>query len=364
MSPSSSGEKTEKATSKKRRDARKEGQVMKSQDLVIAFSMAVLLGALKIFGPMIVGNLKGVMERMLTWDIPDVMTGPTVMNLFTEVVLYFALAVLPMLLAAMLVGVVFNVLQVGFMFTPKAMMPKFSRINPLEGFKRMFSKKTLIELLKSIVKIAVLGLVAYSEYQKLVIQTPGMMGETVDSIILSATTAMNMIFSIGFKLALALIVMAPFDLYFQWWKYEKDLMMTKQEVKDEYKLTEGDPKIKSRIKQKQREMSAMRMMQAVADADVVITNPTHYAVALRYKEGQDNAPVVVAKGKDFLAKRIRDEADAHSIPKVENKPLAQSLYFFCDLGDEVPENLYQAVAEVLAYIYRLKNNATRRRGVR
>lgn len=171
----------------------------------------------------------------------------------------------------------------------------------------------------------------------------------------SIPAAMDMLLSVGLKLGLAYAIFAPFDYFYQWWKHNKDLMMTKEELKEEFKLTEGNPQTKSRISQKQRQMSRMRMVQAVKDADVVITNPTHYAVALSYKEKENSAPVVVAKGKDYLAKSIREKAKEFNVEIVENRSVAQSLYFFCEVGDEVPEDLYKAVAEILAYVYKLKN---------
>ncbi len=366
MSPQqSSGEKTEKATPKKRRDAREKGQIVKSADLVVALSMAVLFGGLLAFGGGIVNNTKLMMVEMFTMPIPEQLTKAALGALTLRLLTRFILIIAPILGTALLGGVVFNVLQSGFMFTPKAMAPKFSRVSPLEGFKRIFSKRTLIELVKSIIKITVLVTVAYSSYKQQLQSMPGMMTAdiSIGSLNVTVRAIVDIIFGVSFKLVLALVVMAPFDLFFQWWKHEKDLMMTKQEVKDEYKLTEGDPQIKGRIRQKQRQMSAMRMMQAVAGADVVITNPTHYAIALTYNEERNRAPVVVAKGRDYLAKKIKDEADKYSVPKIENRPLAQYLYFYCDIGDEVPEEMYKAVAEILAYIYKLRHD-TGRQGVR
>jgi flagellar biosynthetic protein FlhB len=264
----------------------------------------------------------------------------------------------PILLAAFIGALVFNYLQVGFLFTTKAMAPKFERVSMIAGFKRIFSKRTLVELAKSIIKIAILGVVGYNEYTARMKDMPPLMW---DSLATSIQAAVDILIAVAFKLAIALAIFAPFDFLYQWIKYEKDLKMTKQEVRDEYKLTEGNPQIKSRIRQKQRQMSAMRMMQAVPDADVVITNPTHYAVALKYDEKSNSAPIVLAKGKDFIAKKIREKAAECRIEIVENKPLAQYLFFFCEVGDEVPEDMYQAVAEILAYVYKLKNRV---RGVR
>lgn len=358
MSPQSSGEKTEKATPKKRRDAREKGQVVKSMDAVTALSMAVVLAGISLFGGGMVNDIKAMMISAFTMDMAAEFNTADLLATTGDTILRFLTAVLPILLVALAAGMAFNILQVGFMFNPKLLKPKFSRINPLEGFKRMFSKRTFIELIKSVVKIAVLGMVAYSEYQVQVKKTENMMAESLTTAI---NTMLDMLSTIGFKLVIALVIMAPFDFFFQWRKHEKDLMMTKQEIKDEYKLSEGDPQIKSRIRQKQRQMSAMRMMQAVGAADVVITNPTHYAIALQYDESTNKAPLIVAKGKDFLAQKIKEEAAKHHVAMVENRQLAQYLYFFCEIGDEVPEEMYQAVAEILAYIYKMKQTG---RGVR
>lgn len=265
--------------------------------------------------------------------------------------MYLFLIMAPILLAAFISALVFNVLQVGFNFSTKALAPKMDRISMIAGFKRLFSTKTLIELLKSIIKITILGVVSYNEYKRHIEEFPMLMGQEMRFSIQSFVT---IILNVAFKLAIALAIFAPFDYLFQRWKHEKDLMMTKQEVKDEYKLTEGNPQIKSKIAQKQRQISSMRMIQAVQNADVVITNPTQYAIALSYKEKNTNAPLVIAKGKDHLAKKIREKAKEYNIEIVENKPLAQALYFYCEVGDEVPEDLYKAVAEILAYVYRLK----------
>ncbi|MGI6176564.1 MAG: flagellar biosynthesis protein FlhB [Christensenellales bacterium] len=353
MGPSNggAGEKTEKATPKRRRDARKKGQIIKSQDLVIALSLLIMLGGLSLFGPYVVDSLKKLMVAFFSMSTPDSLAGGTLSGIFSDLILRFLLILLPILGIAFLAGLIVNYLQVGFLFAPDAIKPKFSRISMISGFKRMFSVQSLANMIKAIAKITVLCFIAYGEYTAQLEKSPNMMG---NDLIQSAEAILDLLLSVGFKFALALVIMAPFDLFFQWRKHEKDLMMTKQEVKEEYKQTEGDPKIKGKIKQKQREMSAMRMMQAVAEADVVITNPTHYAVALAYKEEKHKAPIVLAKGKDHIARKIKERAAEHRVEMVENKTLAQQLYFFCEIGDEVPEELYQAVAEILAYIYKLK----------
>lgn len=351
MSQQPSGEKTEKATPKRKREAREKGQIFKSVEVNTALSMLVMFGVLAVFGRTIIENTKKLLRYFFTMQVPDDFGISAMVSMFGDALWMFIGIIAPILIAAFVAGVVFNLVQVGFMFSAKAMMPKFDRINPISGFKRVFSKRTLIDLVKSIIKITILGVVAYNEYEGHMKQFTGLMGQDVN---MASASFVEMILSIAFNLAIAFALFAPFDYMYQRWKYNKDLMMTKQEIRDEYKLTEGNPQIKGRIAQKQRQMSRMRMVQAVKDADVVITNPTHYAVALEYKEGKSTAPIIIAKGKDFLAQKIKEKAREVNVAIVENKPLAQSLYFFCEVGDEVPEDMYKAVAEVLAYVYRMK----------
>lgn len=351
MSPQPSGEKTEKATPRRKREAREKGQIFKSIEINTALSMLVMFGVLAVFGRTIVENIKKLLHYFFTMQAPDDFGVAAVVAMFGDAAWMFIGIIAPILVATFVAGVVFNLVQVGFIFSTKALAPKFDRISPLSGFKRIFSKRTLIDLVKSIIKIAILGIVAYNEYEGHMEDFKGLMGQDVG---LATASFVEMILSIAFNLAIAFAIFAPFDYMYQRWKHNKDLMMTKQEVRDEYKLTEGNPQTKGRIVQKQRQMSRMRMVQAVKDADVVITNPTHYAVALEYKEGKNTAPIIIAKGKDHLALKIKEKAKEASVQIVENKPLAQSLYFFCEVGDEVPEDMYKAVAEVLAYVYRMK----------
>lgn len=357
MSPQAGGDRTEPATPKKRRDAREKGQIFKSTDLVTAFSLLALFGILAFTGKLMTQGLIAALRTYLTAQAPETFGVGTAQTVFRDAYVRMAVILLPVLAAAFVAGLVFNYLQVGALFSVKAIQPKFSRISMGEGFKRIFSRRTLIDLLKSLVRLTVLGYVAYGEYQSRIKGTPSLLDMDIAS---SISAAWDMVMGLAFKLAIALAIMAPIDYFLQWRQYEKDLMMTKQEVKDEYKLTEGNPQIKGRIRQKQRQMSSMRMMQNVAKADVVITNPTHFAVALSYKEGETNAPVVVAKGQDYLARKIREKAAELHIEIVENRSLARSLYAFCDIGDEVPEDMYQAVAEILAYVYKLKHPSPRR----
>ncbi len=360
MAKNEGGEKTEPATPKKRREARKNGQVLKSQEVNTAVILIVMFFALQIMGLDIIKRLAAFITMFLS---PETMTKPLsavdVPPLFMDVIYEFTMTILPLLLVAMFIGVLINILQVGFLFTTKPLRPKLSKLNPLGGLKNIFfSLNSLFELAKSIVKVTILAAIIYGEYVRNMTFFTQMM--RLD-IITSAKKIFEMIFSLAFQVGLAFAVMAAFDYLYQRWKYEKDLKMSKQEVKDEWKQAEGNPEIKGKIKQKQREMSMMRMMQAVPQADVVITNPTEYAVALEYDDSGPRAPKVIAKGKDFVAARIKEIAREAGVEIVENKPVAQALYVYCEVGDEIPADMYQAIAEILAYVYRLKNNPARRR---
>jgi flagellar biosynthetic protein FlhB len=351
------GDRTERATPKKRKDARERGQVLKSNEVNTAFCAVVMFGLMLFLWPTITKQMMEVYVKFLSpAAIPAVNTEITVsafQGLLREVLESMLIILLPVLGGALIAGLAINIGQVGFLFTTKTLQPKLERISPLKGFKRIFSTRTLTELIKSILKIIVLGYILYTEYMKMLPKFPTYMGLNLYTAFLEI---MKTAFSIALKMSLALGIIAAFDFLFQWWKHEKDLRMTKQEVKDEYKLTEGDPQIKGRIRQKQRQMSAMRMMEKVPSADVIITNPTHYAIALKYEEGVRSAPVVIAKGKDYLAVKIKEVARAHRITLVENRLLAQALYHICDIDDEIPAEFYQAVADVLVYVYRQKNN--------
>jgi flagellar biosynthetic protein FlhB len=257
----------------------------------------------------------------------------------------------PLMLVSIVAGLLINLIQVGFLFTTKPLKPELKKLSPVSGLKRMFSSRTLVELFKSILKIVVLGLIAYNGFVNLMADFPQFVGRGLyESLFMIFNNAVIL----GLQMCIAMLFISLADFRFQHWKHEKDLRMTKQEVKDEFKNMEGDPKIKGKIRHKQRQMSAMRMMSRVPEADVVITNPTHYAVALKYEDGAKSAPIVLAKGIDFIALKIREVAMEHNIELVEDKPLAQSLYSMCEIDDEIPAELYQAVADILVFVYRQK----------
>jgi flagellar biosynthetic protein FlhB len=275
-------------------------------------------------------------------NIPSLLAGLTFR-------VFFIMA--PLLGVIFIVSIIANVAQVGFMLSPASIQPEFSKLNPLNGINRLFSLNSLVELVKNILKMAVIGFVAYNVVR----------GEIDGFMLLADQTPFSFLFYLGritFKVILTigwvLLAISILDYAYQRWEFEKSLKMTKQEVKDEMKNSEGNPLIKGRIKKLQREMARRRMMAAIPKADVVITNPTHLAIAIQYDQHKEIAPRVVAKGADFIAEKIREVARKHSVPLVENKPLAQVLYKVVDVNEVIPENLYRSVAEVLAYVYSLR----------
>lgn len=354
---SEGGERTEKATPKKRKDAREKGQVRKSTEIVTAVMMLIMFGYLSLAGGDLWGAMCEAVETSFkTWALAgeNGITAGSIGNILLEAAILFVKASLPAMLVAFVAALVTNMVQVGFLFSTKALAPKMERLNPLKGLKRMFSLQTLFQLVKAIAKIIVIGVVAYSQYMNAVTKF-GLMAGT--NLMASVTAMGSIIVDAGFAIGFALLIIAAIDYVYQWFKYEKDLKMTKYEVKMEYKQLEGDPQIKGRIKQKQRQMATMRMMQAVPQADVVITNPTHFAVALKYDDAVAPAPIVVARGADALARRIKEIARECKVEIVENKPVARALYDMCNLNDQVPPELYQAVAEILAEVYKMRNRA-------
>ncbi len=317
-------------------------------------TLLIMFGALRALTPMIAENLMRFSASFLSGQyLPEYYLNPSNAGpVMQQMVIGFLQIMLPILLVAVLAAVVVNVVQTGFLFSTKALEPKMNRLSPAEGFKRIFSGRTLFELLKSVLKIAVIGIVIYTKIEA---DLPAFSMMLTGGMKASILQIAELIFDAGFQILLFLAAIALLDYMFQRRKFEKDLMMTKYEVRMEMKQQEGDPQIKGKIKQKQRQMAMMRMMQSVPEADVVITNPTHYAVALKYDEAVGAAPLVLAKGKDNTALKIKEIAAEHSIEIVENKPLARSLYVMCDIGDQIPVEMYQVVAEILAQVYRKHN---------
>ncbi|MCI6243126.1 MAG: flagellar biosynthesis protein FlhB [Agathobacter sp.] len=352
------GEKTEPATAKKLQDARKEGKVAKSRELNSAFDLLVLFLCLKIFVSFVGEKFLDIFSYAYE-NMPDFvrinegsLSTHSVAVMITSVLIKSLIIMLPFMAFGFTVTFLVSIVQVGWKISTKPMKPELSKLNPINGFKRIFSKDSLFELVKSIFKVGIIVYIAISEVKKHdnelfllydldIKQAVGLVG--------------SLIIDTGIKISAVYLIIGFADLIYQKHKFNEDMKMTKQEVKDEYKNTEGDPQIKGRQRRKMQEVSQRRMMQDVPKADVVITNPTHFAVALRYDAGVSQAPVVIAKGADYLAQKIKEAARENNIEIVENKPLARMLYHNVDVGAEIPPELYQAVAEVLAAVYTAKN---------
>lgn len=348
-------DKTEKATPKKRSDLRKKGQVMQSKELPSNLILLIMFISLRIFGKNVYEGCNRIFNMFFTHTSAYNLQDPNeIMKLVTFVTLEIVKMVAPFFIVAILIGVLSTYVQIGFLFTTEVIKPKFSNLNPIKGLKKLFSARSFFELLKSIVKVILIGWVAWSSIQNEFINMMKLMDLPVVSV---AAYLVDTALSIAIKICFALLIVSAADYYFQWRKYEKDIRMSKQEIKEEYKQMEGNPEIKSKIKQKQREISMRRMLKEVPLADVVITNPTHYAVAIKYEPKKMSAPYVLAKGVDYMAKRIREVAKENKIHTVENVALAQALYNTVDIGQAVPPELYKAVAEVLAFVYELEGRS-------
>ena len=352
MSENTGQERTEKATPKKKQDARKKGQVAQSKEISSVMILMVSTTFFYFAGSWMFWNLSeiitGVYQNIDTLRFTEVAEA----RAFSLEIFYKLLSVLlPFLLPIAIAGFVANIFQVGFQINSEVMMPKFSKLSPISGMKRFISLKSLVELGKSIIKILFIGSIAYILVKNDMKAFPALIHQEVGQILIFIS---RVSLKISFFVCLAMLVLAVLDYIYQRWQHEKDLKMTKQEVKDEQRQTYGDPKIKARIRGVQMEMARRRMMDAVPEADVVITNPTHLAIALKFDAQEMIAPRVLAKGAGFVAQRIREIAEENKIPIVEEKPLAQGLYKMVGIGDYIPAELYRAVAEVLAYVYRLK----------
>ena len=354
------GEKTEPATQKKLTDARKEGKVARSKELSSAFGLIVLFLCLKVFVSYVGEKFLGMFD-LIYGNMPDFvkinegsMSAAAASSLIYQVLIQMLLTMLPFLIFGFAVALLVSIIQVGWTVSAQPMKPELSKFNPINGFKRMFSKDSLFELVKSIFKVGIIVYIAYTAIRdnesKLFVlydislkQAVGLVG--------------NFVIDVGLKISLVYLVIGIADFAYQKFKFKDDMKMTKQEVKDEYKNTEGDPQIKGRQRRKMQEVSQKRMMQDVPKADVVITNPTHLAVAVQYDADASPAPIVIAKGADFVAQKIKEVAKDNQIEIVENKPLARMLYANVDIGAQIPPELYQAVAEVLVFVYKAQNRA-------
>lgn len=344
------GEKTEKATPKKREDERKKGSVAKSQDvntaLILLFSFIILASFGSFMGNHMMSVYKNVFTNFIHWEV----TIESVRRVFIDLLTTFFYIVGPIMLMSLVISVAANLLQVGFLFTTEPLKFDLKKIDPIKGAKRIFSVRALVELLKSFLKISFIGTITFTviwmfkdDILMLAFKTP----ETAVAFFGQVTIIM------GVAATIALLFLAVLDYLYQKYDFEKNIRMSKQDIKDEHKNIEGDPLIKSKIREQQRQIAMRRMMEEVPHADVVITNPTHYAIAIKYDEFKASAPIVIAKGKDDIALKIKEIAKENDIVTVENKPLARALYDEVELDELIPEQFYQAIAEVLAYVYQL-----------
>ncbi|MGM7720386.1 flagellar biosynthesis protein FlhB [Metabacillus sp. Hm71] len=345
------GEKTEKATPRKKQDARKKGQVAKSADVNTALSLlAVFLSFLFIGAFMrdrILLMMKGTFQDYLLLELTDQNVHDFLLTMSYQAVIILA----PIMAIALVAGILGNYLQVGFLFSTEVLQMKLNKLDPIEGFKRIYSIRAIVELCKSLLKISFVGFVTFA-----------VIWFDMDNILRLSQLAIEQSFlfistltvKMGLFASAALLFLSFLDYLYQRYDHEKNLRMSKQDIKDEYKKSEGDPLIKSKIKQRQREMAMRRMMQDVPTADVVITNPTHYAIALKYDESKMDAPFVVAMGVDLIAQKIKEIAQSNDIMLVENRPLARALYEQVEIGQAIPEEFFQAVAEIIAYVYQAK----------
>lgn len=344
-------EKTEQATPKKREESRNKGQVGKSSDMPGAFILLFVFASFLMLGDYyrtgVMGLFNSLFEDWLTMQL----NAENVMGLFLSIAWEVLLLILPVFAIAMVFGVIGNVVQFGFLLTGHPLKMELKKLDPIQGFKRIFSMRSLAEFLKSILKVTIIALLVYS----------AIAGQW-ESILILSTQPLPAIFAfaskitinLGIQIGAVMIVLSFLDFMYQKYEHNKSLKMSKQDIKDEFKKTEGDPLNKGRVRERQRKMALQRMMQDVPKADVVITNPTHFAIAIQYDATQMEAPKVLAKGMDHVALRIKEIAKEHDVVTMENKPLARALYDQAEIGDVIPSDLFQAVAEVLAYVYKMK----------
>ncbi|VYU41026.1 fused FliR family export protein/FlhB family type III secretion system protein [Clostridium tertium] len=346
-------ERTEEATPKKKSDSRKKGQIPRSKDVGLAITLVATTLVIVALSGFIVSALKDNVIYFLG-DLGTMeVTENSLKSINLLVISKGLITIMPVILPIMIAGVFASLIQSGFLVVKDAIKPSFGKLNPINGFKNMFSKKALVELVKNLIMISIVIYIAYSyissNFDK-IMQIGNLYLPTL------GVEVKSLIVGLFVKICILLVVIAIVDYVVQYILFQKEIRMTKQEVKEEYKQMEGDPQIKSKIKQKQREMSQRRMMQSVGDATVVITNPTHLAIAIKYEEGKMEAPKVIAKGADNIALKIKEKALENNVPIIENKPLARLIYDSVEIDGEIPQDMYQAVAEVLAMVFKLDKN--------
>lgn len=347
-----SGEKTEKATPKKRQDSRKKGQVLKSPDVTSAIVLLSVFVFLFFFASFLRTEIFSFFSVTFTkYMLIETLSIDTAIIIYKDMLLEMAMVLLPIMLVAVVAAVAANYFQFGLLFTTEPLKFDLKKIDPIKGLKRIFSLKAIIELLKSILKISFIGsvttLILWMNLEQVLSLSFKKAWDTLSTVGWLTGT-------MGIAASCVLLFISILDFFYQKYDYEKNLKMSKQDIKDEHKNSDGDPIIKSRIRQRQREMAMRRMMQEIPTADVVITNPTHFAIALKYDDESMDAPTVVAKGVDFVAQKIKLIAKENNVVMVENRPLARSMYDQVEVGQRIPDEFFKAVAEVLAYVYRIK----------
>jgi flagellar biosynthetic protein FlhB len=345
-------ERTERPTAKKRRETREKGRVAKSREVSTYLVLIAGIAILYFAGSYMVTEMAFLMKTTLVQAADLRIEGADLLPLLRRTIIVLAKVLTPILLVVTLAGVLGNFIQVGFLVSWEPLKPDLSKLNPLKGIQRLISLRSLTEIVKFVVKLLLVGIVLYTAIRK---EIPFIMPLADQSLQAIGIYIFKTIFRIMLRTSWVLLLLAILDYAYQRWEFEKGLKMTRQEIKDEYKQSEGDPLVKSRIRRIQREWARRRMMEAVPQADVVITNPVQLAVALGYKNETMVAPEVLAKGAGAVAERIREIARTHGVPIVENKPLTRALFRQVDVGRQIPAALYKTVAEVLAYVYRLKN---------
>lgn len=352
MADESFDEKTEAPTDKRRSEAREKGTVAKSTEVNSVVVLLAALVLLKIFGPWMIKEMSACLADYFSSISDKEMTITRVVSISAHSLVLMLRVMLPVIMGILIVGIIANIIQIGFLFTMQPLIPNLNKIDPVSGFGRLFSGQSLVETIKNIVKLVIIGSVAYwtviAEFPKIMVLADASVGAIFS---FTAATA----YKIVFRVSLVLVILAILDYAYQRYQHEKKLKMTKQEVKEEHKQMEGDPHVKSRVRSLQREMARRRMIQQVPRATVVVTNPTHIAIALRYEPQESDAPVVLAKGKRLIAERIKQIARENGIPLIEDKPLARAMYDKAEVGFPIPAEFYTAVAQVMAYVYRLKH---------
>jgi flagellar biosynthesis protein FlhB len=342
---------SEKATPRRKQEAREKGQVARSVEVNSALVLLAALTTFRFAGPYMVDS----MNQLGVFTYQNMSASFGMENVYSSTIFYMVQVfkiIIPVLGVVLLVGLIANYLQVGFMFSVKPLTPKFSNINPITGFQKLFSRRSLIEFVKSLLKLLIIGWIGYEGVKSALPQLiPAMDMQGAEALKFVGALTMKILT----RIILALVILAILDYFYQRWEYEENLKMTKQEVRDEFRQSEGDPMIKARIRQIQREMARRRMFESIPRADVVVTNPTHVAVALEYKDGM-RTPIVLAKGERVIAERIKEMAERHGIPIVQNPPLARALLKQCPVGAPISPDLFEAVAEVLAFVYRMNKH--------